>query len=409
MSPSTRFDELPPSDYSLTSGPGTDVEHTEKVLPSHRQDSAQESNSILMNSPWQEEVVTDQWTMSLYPTRSVEDTNISVQYDPLSLKQYDNDKGYDYDQYDQGFSMKNDLIDLVDERKTNGDLQLTKSNDSGNQHSKVDNPYDELDRRAVSLLRMGRAGEDAKSVDMVRVGELNEYKRRAVSMLRMGRSGKDGKSVDMVRGGQPNEDKRRAVSMLRMGRSGEDKRAPISMLRMGRAGEDKWAMSMLRTGRSGTDKKALSMLRLGRSEYPSDDEKRTVRLLRMGKDIKESKRPASILRMGRGFENTRDKSTRTDDNLRKGIESQEDLGALKRAVRMLRLGRSHQKKRNDNQAVNMVGIGHHLDSAAEENKSIKMLKLGTNVLSANSDNTKEKKKVGMLRTGRPVNILRLGK
>ena len=146
-----------------------------------------------------------------------------------------------------------------------------------------------LDKKAVSMLRMGRDSP-----------LLADDTKRALSMLRMGK-----RPVSMLRMGK------RPVSMLRMGRDA-DKRA-VSMLRMGKrdsAEENKRAMNMLRMGRSPNprgddgahshsdadmqrDARAVSMLRMGRSMRMLRMGKRPVSMLRMGK------RPVRMLRMGK--------------------------------------------------------------------------------------------------------------
>ncbi|XP_071100160.1 myomodulin neuropeptides 1-like [Haliotis cracherodii] len=167
--------------------------------------------------------------------------------------------------------------------------------------------------RAVALPRIGKDEEEEYA---------DEYEKRALSMLRLGRSGEG--MEDEVVGLEPeDEEEKRALGMLRLGKR------PMNMLRLG-----KRPMNMLRLG-----KRPMNMLRLG---------KRPMNMLRLGKRpmnmLRLGKRPMNMLRLGKRPMNMLRLGKRPMNMLRLGKREDETEGEEKRALGMLRLGKRSDEK-----------------------------------------------------------------
>jgi len=155
----------------------------------------------------------------------------------------------------------------------------------------ADHSTKEQIKRSMSMLRMGRASAPLNLVAVPVTGDQAETLRLS-------------ESIDDV---TSEKTRRSMMSMLRMGRSNDDndddddemavKRAMMSMLRMGRALENKDDGDTLEMEPVSEEKRSMAMLRLGRQSWNSDEPKRSMAMLRLGRNF-QPKRSMSMLRLG---------------------------------------------------------------------------------------------------------------
>jgi len=188
---------------------------------------------------------------------------------------------------------------------------------------------DEVVKRAMGMLRLGRAGARQSSDN-----------RRAMSALRLGRRGswtqnefaeEDGSELDTEK------DKRKSMSMLRLGRGSENH------LMAEMKDEEKRKMSALRLG-----KKRNMEGHISASDYDDDDT-----LLptpeEMGKvRDDDEKRAMGMLRLGR-------KADSDDNSFENTVATLND--GQKRAMGMLRLGSQSPTRIDRRKSMSMLRLG----------------------------------------------------
>jgi ribosomal protein L30/L7E len=186
-----------------------------------------------------------------------------------------------------------------------------------------------VDKRAMGLLRLGRAGSHDLSAASVgndeevetRVGEPDK---KAMGLLRLGRRRGQISSVaeqDVV-------DDDQAISGEAPAAAAADKRKSMALLRLGRkrtdviSGDSFGDQQTLEEDTDDKKKRAMGLLRLGRTPYGDSDEFVPGGVANLDDDVDDNKRAMGLLRLGRKW--------RTDH---------QPGGNNRKSMSMLRLGR----------------------------------------------------------------------